>query len=154
MVTVRLWNTESWRVLHWSWLGPFSVEQTAPVLVPMFNYILTHRCWGASGLYCILRHMCKLLLRTIRADLVCLIAEIGSKHKANHLHHIDRGVCIYLNHIDSTPCTQRGKTKYKFQNPANEELEKNHSKFCSKARIGSIHVLKKSDKQKQSSGKH
>jgi len=59
--------------------------------------------------------MCKSLLMTIGVDLVCLTAEVGFEHKANHLHHIDYGVCIYFNHTDSTPCTPRAKNKIQKQ---------------------------------------
>lgn len=104
----------------------------------MFNYILTHRCGRASGLYCILRHMCKSLLMTIRVDLVCLTAEVGFEYIINCLYLIDYGF-IYFNYIDSILCMQKAKTKSK---SIQMKCCIKHSKFCSKARNGNIHVSK------------
>jgi len=112
----------------------------------MFNYILTHRCRKASGLYCILRHMCKSLLMTIGVDLVCLTAEVGFKYIINCLYHIDYGRFIYFSYIDSILCMQKAKTKSK-SNPMKCCIK--HSKFCSKAKNGSIHVLKIQISRKQ-----
>lgn len=66
---------------------------------------------------------------------MCL-TEVGFKPKANRLHHTDYRV--YFNHIDSTPCTQRAKTKN--QKQTNEGLDKT-SKVLQK-RIRSIRVIK------------